>query len=211
MKPIRQGFYDDPLNEKLKVRTRELLTSCCVDFAQIFNEAQKLTFEDAKRKPSHYKRRNFMAENMYGNIIGLLVDNYQSLIEEDAHKRPFIRLDKDVIIYIKKLTPKTYIPNNIITEHVKELKYQELFEDAARINVLFAGFVLKNEDWFVPFENVCIAYLNRFYTHQAAWIIDLKDYPKSGTIISPLVPVEPDAPLVTVPDTIITLPKASNE
>lgn len=203
MQTVMPGFYDDPKNYQLRERVNKLLDQCSIDFTAIFNEAQQLTHTDANRKQSHYKGRNFMSENMYGNIMGLMTDNYPTYVHYDSYKRPFLKLDKDVYVYIKKLTPKTYVPSNVITNHVKALRYQQLFDSYDKVvNVLFGGYVLKDEDWFLPLEETCISYLNKFYYDQAAWTIDVKAYPKYQTIITPLTKEETELPLVTVPETI---------
>jgi hypothetical protein len=210
MENISSGFYDNPQNKELEKRMRDLLSKGEIDFTQILNEAQKLTISDASRKPSHYKQRNFMAENMYGNMIGLLFDNYPGYLRRDKHKRPFVKFENDIRIYLKKLTPKSYLPSNIETDYVKKLKCQELFTpESSRINVLFAGYVLKEDDWFIPFEECCISYINRFFIDQVAWTIDLKEYKKQAIISTPTIITENNENLVTVSP--IVIPKISEK
>jgi hypothetical protein len=163
----------------------DLLKSCPIDFVAVINQARKMTLIEAAAKPPQYKQRNWMAENMYGNIIGLLHENYPEYMQTDTYGRPYILLAPNIRVYLKKLT-ETYLPNNIKTRHVKKLNAQDLFSDKERISIVYAGFVLTRNDWALEFKEICITCLNRVYINRPAWTIDLTEeqYRKSISIIS---------------------------
>lgn len=194
-------YFEKSKNLKLKDEVSLLLEKCPFDFAKIFKEAKDITLKEAGLKPPKYKQRNYMAENMYGNTIGILYDNYPQYMHIDSCGRPYVLLEKNIRIYIKKLSDK-YLPSNIKTKHVKKLNAQDLFAEKSQIHVLYAGFVLQNNDWAINFKEVCITYINKVYNNIAAWVIDLRDkaYWKSGDIITYLSqPNVEDSPLISVP------------
>ena len=69
-------YFEKARNLKLKSTAEELLMECNIDFVTIFNEAKKLTLIDAGARPPEYKQRNYMADKMYCNVIGLLFENH---------------------------------------------------------------------------------------------------------------------------------------
>lgn len=178
-------FFEKSRNLQLKDKIHILLTRSPIDFVAIINEARELTVKEAGLKPPNYKQRNYMAETMYGNVIGILHDNHPEYMKIDDCSRPYILLEKNVRVYIKKLT-ENYAPNNIKTQHVKAMDAQDLFTGDVSINVLYAGFILNMNDWALPFRSICISYLNKVYNKQAAWTIDLNEehYRKSTSIIT---------------------------
>lgn len=196
-------FFEKSRNLKLKGEVESLLQQSPIDLNAILNTARTMTLDDASVKPSQYKGRNFMAETMYGNVIGLLYDNYPEYMREDDHGRPFILLAKDIRIYIKKLNEQ-FLPNNVTTKHVKVLNAQDLFINEEQIHVLYAGFVLDRNDWALDFKEVCIVYRNKVFYTKIAWVVDLTEavFTKSTSIVSYLTrdanAVE-DQSLVSVP------------
>lgn len=196
-----QDFFDKSKNLKLKTRVEQLLKNCPIDFVSVFAKARLLTINDASKKPSYYKQRNYMAENMYGNVIGILYDNFPDYMEKDTHERPYVVLEKDIRLYIKKLTKK-YLPNNIKTKHVDCLNAQELFDQDEHIHVVYAGFVLEQNDWALDFKEICLSYLNKAFRNVAAWIVDLSadDYRKNKSIVTYLdTDASKEEKLVSVP------------
>jgi hypothetical protein len=137
-----------------------------------------------------------MVENMYGNMIGLLYDNYPEMMQLDKEDRPYLKLAADVRIYMKKLDEK-YLPSNVITRHVLKLRGQELFEDGSRIHVLYAGYRLKDEVWGNDLVGTFMSYVNKYYPTRTEWILDLAEYKKNITIVLPFHIEEMEQRLVT--------------
>ncbi len=184
MKEKLQNYVDNHNPSVLRNYCHSLFQKSELDMASVYEEAHKLTLQDAERKRSHYKRRNFMAENMYGNMVGLLIDNYPELIDLDSEKRPFIKLSDNVRIYPKKLDEK-YLPNNIVTKHVLRLRGQKLITGGTKIHVLNAGFVLDGKEWMKQPKGYFVSYTNEYYPTKTEWVLDLNEYRKSKAIILP--------------------------
>lgn len=163
----------------------QLLKDGIVDFASIIELAHKLTLMDAEMKSSNYKQRNFMAEVMFGNYVGLLYDNYAELMQTDDEKRPYLRLADDVRVYPKKLNEK-YLPSNVVTGHVKKLNGQELFEDGSKIHVLYSGYILTDSIWPNALKGNYISCVNTYFHSKLEWVLDLEEYRKSRIIGLPI-------------------------
>lgn len=170
-----------------------------VDYASVVQEARRQLLEYAQTKGPNYIRRNFMPDNMYCNVVGLLYDRYPDLMFEDQENCAYLKLAQDIRVYPKKLNDK-YLPGNIITNHVKSKYGQELFNDDTKIHVLYAGFVLEKEDWMLDFKGVYASYINDYYPKKAAFIIDLDDMAKPQILgVEEVQPQGPQKPLVWIP------------
>lgn len=194
-------FFEKARNLPLKERVEKRLVDIPIDFVNVFSTAKQMTLSEASLKPANYKQRNYMAELMYGNVIGILYDNYPELMRKDEQNRPYIFLDSQTRLYLKKLT-ENYLPNNIKTDHVKKMNMQQLFDEEDQIHILYAGFVLNMNDWTQNLKEVCVSYINRVYNTRSAWIIDLQlnEYRKHTSIVTYLdTTVEAETTLVTVP------------
>ena len=137
-----------------------------------------------------------MTENMYGNMIGLLYDNYPDMMHIDREDRPDLKLSADVRIYMKKLNEK-YLPSNVVTQYVLQLRGQELFEDGSQIHVLYAGYLLNEEVWGNNLTGTFISYVNKYYPTRTEWILDLAEYRKDAVIALPYHVEEMEQRLVT--------------
>lgn len=166
---------------KAQIECQDALTASHVDFYKIIVRAHEMTLEDAERKRKHYKQRNFMAESMYGNMTGLLYDNYPTMMFEDRTGCPYLRLTKNIRMYPKKLNEK-YLPNNIVTNSVKEKRGQELHLNDEQIHVLYAGYLLEENNW-MKLQGIYASYVNKYYPTDTEWALDLKDYSKDDSII----------------------------
>lgn len=193
---LRDYFRDENPSMKIKSYCHGLLSESKIDVAGIIGLAHKLTLLDAELKSTNYKQRNFMTENMYGNMIGLLYDNYPEMMQIDKEDRPYLKLSADARIYMKKLNEK-YLPSNIITQYVLKMRGQELFEDGSQIHVLYAGYLLNNEVWGNELTGTYISYINKYYPTKTEWILDLAEYKKNTSIALPYHVEELEQRLVT--------------
>jgi hypothetical protein len=192
---LRDYFSENP-SGKIKAYCDRLLKNSHIDLAKIIGLAHKLTLLDGELKSTNYKQRNYMTENMYGNMIGLLYDNYPDLMQIDKEARPYLKLASDARIYMKKLNEK-YLPSNVVTQYVLKLRGQELFEDGSQIHVLYAGYLLKEEVWGNDLTGTFISYVNKYYPTRTEWILDLAEYKKDTTIALPFHIEEMEQRLVT--------------
>ncbi len=167
---------------KAQTECSNALINSNVDLYKIIVRAHEMTLEDAGRKRKNYKQRNFMAESMYGNMIGLLYDNYPTVMFEDRTGCHYLRLAKNIRVFPKKLNEK-YLPNNIVTKSVKEKRGQELLLNDEQVHVLYAGYCLENEINWMKLEGIYASYVNKYYPTNTEWALDLKDYSKDDSII----------------------------
>jgi hypothetical protein len=100
---------------------------------------------------------------------------------EDRERCPYLKLAGNLRVYLKKLD-EHYIPGNIITDHVKEKRGQELITDDAKIYVLYAGPVLEKNDWAIDLKRVVASCINEYYPKRPEFVIDLKEYIKQSVI-----------------------------
>ncbi|MBE7171484.1 MAG: hypothetical protein INR73_12890 [Williamsia sp.] len=180
-----QNYFQNYDSPKIKEYCTELLNEAPIDFSSIIQLAQKLTLLDAELKSSNYKQRNFMAENMYGNYVGLLYDNYPEMMHTDAEDRPYVKLAEDVRIYPKKLNEK-YLPSNIKTDHVKKLDSQQLSIDDKKIHVLYCGYILTDQIWPNKLKGCYISFVNTYYPSKIEWVLDADDFRKGKIIELPI-------------------------
>jgi hypothetical protein len=177
-------YFSENRSQQIREYCNGLLNSSTVDLAGIINLAHKLTLLDGELKSSNYKQRNYMAESMFGNMIGLLYENYPQMMNLDIEKRPFLKLADDVRVYPKKLNEK-YLPGNVVTNHVLALRGQELFQDGSQIHVLYGGYVLHDEVWGNQLKGTYISYVNEYYPTKTEWVLDLEEYRKNIDISLP--------------------------
>ncbi len=182
------------------------LNEAPVDFYRIITAAHALTLEDASRKRKHYKQRNFMAESFYGNMVGLLYDNYPMRMHQDVYGCPYVLLSKNVRVYPKKLD-EHYLPSNIVTKSVKARRAQSLLLRPEQIHTLFIGYSLVNDNDWMQLRGIYASYINKYYPRNTEWALDLNDFKKDSALVvdRPTVEVE-DEMLVKVP-TPTVLPK----
>lgn len=198
MNELTKYFATHTISEAQKI-CMNALNEAPVDFYRIITSAHALTLEDAARKRKHYKQRNFMAESFYGNMVGLLYDNYPMRMHQDAYGCPYVLLSKNVRVYPKKLD-EDYLPNNIVTKSVKARRGQSLLLRPEQIHVLFAGYSLVNNNDWMQLRGVYASYINKYYPRNTEWAIDLADFKKEEALVvdRPIVETE-DEQLVKVP------------
>lgn len=114
-----QDYFKNYNKSEIEEYCKRILSESHVDFYSAFAQARKLTIEYAKSKPPNYITRNSLPLQMYDNMVGCLKDLYPNLMHEDKEGCPFLLIAEDLRMYPKKLS-NTYVPGNIITEHVKE-------------------------------------------------------------------------------------------
>ena len=151
-----------------------------VDLHKLITKAKELTIAEASLKPKNYKQRNYMAEIMYGNMIGLAYENYGKLIHQDNVRCHYFLLSKNLRIYLKKLDNN--LPNNVLTDAVIKRRGELMLNDE-RIHALYAGYNLDDNDWAKEFKNVSATYMNIYNPRKMEWALDLKDYIKQNSII----------------------------
>lgn len=180
---------------------RDALLSTGVDPYSIIEAARELTLSDAGKKPSHFKLgRNYMAEIMYNNIIGIATDVYGSRMKQDKENRHYLELTPTVRLYFKKLNDK-YLPSNIVTKYTKALRGQELFnEGGTQIHVVNVGYIVKDNDYTQDFKGIYASYVNKYYPSDVVWVIDLSIYKSTGIIVPNHEPAIAAEPLVKVPN-----------
>lgn len=174
----------------------ELKTSN-LDLVSLLKKAHKITLEEASLKRKYYKQRNYMAEVMYGNIIGLLYDNYKEKMHIDEYGVHYLKVGKDVRVFIKKLN-KNYLPSNQVTEIVKKRRGQELGLNDDKIHTLYAGYLLKDNIWTKELEGCFISYINKYYPKKSEWIYDLINLSVNNFINTEKEEIENDELLVKV-------------
>lgn len=175
MKLKLHNIFEKARNLPLQKEVEEGLKRIGVDLVSIFENARQMTVKEAAKKSALFIPRNYMAEVMHGNAIGLLYQVIPQFMRKDKHNRAYIALGDSIRVYVKKLSPKRYTPSNIKTKHVNNMDFQTLFEDDEKVHVVYAGYVLDSNDWVLEFKEVCVSYLNRFYKNEAAWIINLRE------------------------------------
>lgn len=168
------NLFENARNQPLEFKTKELLKGLPIDLFNVFNEAKLLTNTEAQTKPLGYRSRNFMTEIMYGNVVGILRQNYPESICLDKHGRPYLPLGENIRLYFKKLSKKR-TPNNIITKNVTKMNSQSLFGEEGMVNVVYAGFILNGSDWTGDFKEVLLVYIDLKYQRTPLWTVDLSD------------------------------------
>lgn len=64
-----RNYFSENQSGKIRTYCDALLRDSHIDLAQIIGLAHRLTILDGELKSTNYKQRNFMVENMYGNMI----------------------------------------------------------------------------------------------------------------------------------------------
>ena len=116
-----------------------------VDFEPIFHEAHRMTLAD--ETPEIYRGRGFMANHMNWNLLGLLKQQFKDKMQMDKWRRLYYSLNENTRVYFKKLNEK-YAPENVTTDHVRELNTMSMFYKQDELTVLYAGFKIpENKYW----------------------------------------------------------------
>ncbi|GJM27579.1 MAG: hypothetical protein DHS20C17_02140 [Cyclobacteriaceae bacterium] len=175
-------------------RLESLYITKGINIEPTFHQAFDLTKQDAT--PPHFRGRGWWAHHMNWYAVGLLRKSFSDLMDKDDCGRPFLILDKHVRIYFKKLNNK-YMPDNIVTKHVRDMNTMSLKFDDDTITVLYAGFrVNKNWDEILGCNLVEMQSLN-----EPCWISDLTELGEK-MISDDKVEVRPITPPVVIPDEI---------
>lgn len=195
---LHDYFQSNNKIPEIKTYCRGVLEATDFDFVSVTMEARRQLLEYASTKAPMYIRRNFMPDNMYCNMIGVLYELYPTLMNEDKEGCAYVKLAADIRFYPKKLN-KRYLPGNQITKHVKSKFGQELYDEDTKIHVLYGGPVLEKEDWTLDFKGVYASYINEYYPKKAAFVIDLNDLAKPMSLgFENVEPQGPQTPLVRV-------------
>ncbi len=198
---LRDFFQSNNNIPEIEAYCKAVFDDSDVDFSSVVMEARRQILEYASTKGPRYIRRNFMPDNMYCNMVGVLYERYPTLMGEDKEGCAYLKLAPDIRLYPKKLSER-YLPGNHITKHVKSKFGQELYSDDTKIHVLYAGPVLEKEDWTLDFKGVYASYINEYYPKRAAFVIDLNDLAKPMNLRGEsIAPQGPQTPLVWLPKT----------
>lgn len=162
---------------EIKNQFHDAFSSGQIDFHSAVMEAHKMTIIESLNKKASYIAKNWMAETMYGNIIGILTDRHPELMDKDSTGRIYLQLTPNIRIYIKKLD-NSYRPANAETDKVKELWANNIFEDNKRIHVGYVGYILNNEEW-ADIQGVYSSYTHIYFKGQVEWVLDMQDYTKA--------------------------------
>jgi hypothetical protein len=188
-KGVRQKLYEN------------LYVNHGVDFEPVFYEAHQMTLNDPT--PDIYRGRGFMANHMNWHLLGLLKQRYRDKMKADKYERPYYSIDENTRVYFKKLNEK-YAPENVTTDHVRELNSMSLFYGQDQLTVLYAGFKIpENRRW----AEISGCFLVEMKTlKEPNWVSDLSELgyeiSKAG-IIAPITTIE-------LPEEIILTPKNKN-
>lgn len=174
-----------------------------VDFTAIIDEAHKLTLSESAKKSESFKGKNWMAETMYGNMVGYMTMYHPDLMRKDKEGRPYVQLASNIRIYLKKLDTK-YRPNNVKTDHVQDLWSQNIQEEGTRIHIGYVGYMLDNEDW-TNIKGIYACYTHAYYQKRIEWVLDMSAYAK-GVVKMPMAAPAEDLNIIP-----ITPKKKSNE
>lgn len=181
-----------------QVSFEDLYMSRGINLEGIIRQAFSKTLED--KTPPHFRGRGYMADHMSWNIAGLLKENFGSLILQDEYKRLYLNLDRRVRVYFKKLNGK-FAPDNVITEHVKDLNSMSLKLNDEPINVLYAGFRIRLDQFWDELKG---CYLLEMKTvTKPNWVTDLSVLTSTlnnniSSVVKPLANIQlPDSIQVT--------------
>lgn len=172
-----------------------------VDFDPVFDEAYELTMADST--PDIYRGRGFMAYHMNWNLIGLLKQKFPNRMATDQHGRSYYVLDVHTRIYFKKLNSK-YAPDNIPTDHVRELNSMSMFYSQDNTTILYAGIKIGEDSIWQEREGCYLVEMRNLM--RPNWISDLSEL--SYIMNRPKTQI----PLTTIklPDEIILKPKRND-
>ena len=185
-------FIEEYDPSEIKSYISEMVAQSDVDFHAIIHEAHEITLEQARGKSLHYIPKNWMAETMYGNMIGLFRDRHPELMFIDKHKRPYLRLSNNIRVYFKKMDAK-YKPGNVVTKHVVDLWAQNSGGIGTKIHTFYIGYKIPNDKDWGMLIGVFGAYPNSFFKKKIDWVIDLGNYAK-GIGVVPIAPIA-DSPV----------------
>lgn len=154
-----------------------------IDFETDFKEALTLVLKNPT--PKKYRGRGFLANTMNWTVIGLMKEKYPTKMFQDQHGRDYFSVDKNTRIYFKKLDKK-YRPNNIITNHVREMNCMQMLFNETPITVLYAGFRLRTDKYWDDISCFLVEMKNLKYPN---WVSSLSDL--SISIAKAKPPVNP--------------------
>lgn len=168
-----------------------------VDFEPDLREALAVILKNTT--PKKYRGRGFMANIMNWTMIGHLIEKYPERMRVDSHQRNYYALDRQTRIYFKKLD-KYYRPNNIPTNHVREMNSMGLLFKENPTTVLYAGFRIRQDQYWDDISCYLVEMKNM---KTANWVSDLSDLSiaiaKSKSPVSPISKASlPDKLVVTM-------------
>jgi hypothetical protein len=167
-------FLDSYNKDTIKKHFDSTFKSAGVDFDGIIMDAHALTLAEASVKPKHHISKNWMAETMYGHMIGIALERHRDMVLYDQENRPYIKLGNDIRMYFKKLDEK-YRPSNIDTEHVKNLLFQKIEEEGTQIYIGYVGYIINDGDW-TQVVGTYTSYIHKYYRKRIEWVLQMTDY-----------------------------------
>lgn len=143
--------------------------------------------------PPSARDRNLNAVLMSGFLRGSLLEAFPDLINIDHTGRYFLTKNREWVVYFKKLNPKTLLPENIETKHVKSL-HQQLTLSLNEISpIIYVGFTVTQKwDYITGYHAVYS--LN----NSIVWRSDLSEG----------ISMETSNPNITIPDSTLVYPES---
>lgn len=179
----------------------ELYVSHGVDFDPIFEEAHKLTLVDAT--PEIFRGRGYMAYHMNWNLLGLVKERFKDKIEFDKYGRMFYPIDSRTRVYFKKLNDK-YAPDNVTTDHVRELNSMSMFYGEDSITVLYAGFKISEQHGWHELQGCYLVEMKTL--NKPNWVSDISELSyeiNKSLIYTPITTIH-------LPDELVLKPKKTD-
>lgn len=160
------------------------------EFLKVVHDAFLMTKKEGKKKPQHFKNKNYNATVMNGNIAGLLREKFPDQVKDGLNDRLMFSRQGKFCIYFKKLNERK-MPSNVRTEYAELVAYQKTIPGGDKMPIIFVGYTV-NEDW----SEITGVYAVYIQDNKRVWVTTINDDANSGDAGMPVVDIKPVKPVV---------------